>query len=105
MMLILMFSMAGIPPLVGFYAKLTVIQAVVDINLISVAIVAVLMSVIGAFYYLRIIKVMYFDEPVEQHKLEAPADMRIMISANALAVFALGIFPGSLMAICVAVFA
>ncbi|HHA19699.1 MAG TPA: NADH-quinone oxidoreductase subunit NuoN, partial [Methylophaga sp.] len=69
MMLILMFSMAGIPPLVGFYAKLTVIKAVVDINLISVAIVAVLMSVIGAFYYLRIIKVMYFDQPVEQHKL------------------------------------
>ncbi|RKZ92564.1 MAG: NADH-quinone oxidoreductase subunit NuoN [Gammaproteobacteria bacterium] len=105
MMLILMFSMAGIPPLVGFYAKLTVIKAVVDINLISVAIVAVLMSVIGAFYYLRIIKVMYFDQPVEQHKLEAPADMRVMISANALAVFALGVFPGSLMAICVAVFA
>jgi len=105
MMLILMFSMAGIPPLVGFYAKLTVIKAVVDINLISVAIVAVLMSVIGAFYYLRIIKVMYFDQPVEQHKLEAPADMRVMISANALAVLALGVFPGSLMAICVAVFA
>jgi NADH-quinone oxidoreductase subunit N len=105
MMLILMFSMAGIPPLVGFYAKLTVIKSIVDINLISVAIVAVLMSVIGAFYYLRIIKVMYFDEPVEQHKLEAPADMRVMISANALAVFALGLFPGSLMAICVAVFA
>ena len=97
--------MAGIPPLVGFYAKLTVIKSVVDINLISVAIVAVLMSVIGAFYYLRIIKVMYFDAPVEQHKLEAPADMRVMISVNALAVFALGIFPGSLMAICVAVFA
>ncbi|RKZ78162.1 MAG: NADH-quinone oxidoreductase subunit NuoN [Gammaproteobacteria bacterium] len=105
MMLILMFSMAGIPPLVGFYAKLTVIKSVVDINLISVAIVAVLMSVIGAFYYLRIIKVMYFDAPVEQHKLEAPTDMRVMISANALAVFALGLFPGSLMAICVAVFA
>ncbi len=106
MMLILMFSMAGIPPLVGFYAKLTVIKAVVDINLISVAIVAVLMSVIGAFYYLRIIKVMYFDQPVEQHnKLEAPADMRVMISINAMAVFALGIFPGSLMALCVAVFA
>lgn len=104
MMLILMFSMAGIPPFVGFYAKLTVIKAVVDINLISVAIVAVLMSVIGAFYYLRIIKVMYFEQPVEQHKLEAPADMRIMISVNALAVFALGLFPGSLMAICAAVF-
>ncbi|NQZ54305.1 MAG: NADH-quinone oxidoreductase subunit NuoN [Piscirickettsiaceae bacterium] len=106
MMLILMFSMAGIPPLVGFYAKLTVIKAVIDINLISVAIIAVLMSVIGAYYYLRIIKVMYFDDPppVEQHIIEAPADMRVMISVNALAVLALGIFPGSLLAICTIVF-
>lgn len=105
MMLILMFSMAGIPPLVGFYAKLTVIKAVIDINLISVAIITVLMSVIGAYYYLRIIKVMYFDDPpVEQHIIEAPADMRVMISVNALAVLALGIFPGSLLAICTIVF-
>ena len=104
MMLILMFSMAGIPPLVGFYAKLTVIKSIVDINLISVAIVAVLMSVIGAFYYLRIIKVMYFDKPVQYEALEAPTDMRVMISVNALTVFALGLFPGSLLAICAAVF-
>jgi NADH-quinone oxidoreductase subunit N len=105
MMLILMFSMAGIPPLVGFYAKLTVIKAAIDINLISVAIIAVLMSVIGAYYYLRIIKVMYFDDPpVEQHIIEAPADMRVMISVNALAVLALGIFPGSLLTICTIVF-
>ena len=104
MMLILMFSMAGIPPLVGFYAKLTVIKSIVDINLISVAIVAVLMSVIGAFYYLRIIKVMYFDKPEQYEALEAPTDMRVMISVNALSVFALGLFPGSLLAICAAVF-
>ncbi|MFW5426861.1 MAG: NADH-quinone oxidoreductase subunit NuoN [Methylophagaceae bacterium] len=104
MMLILMFSMAGIPPLVGFYAKLTVIKAVVDINLISVAIVAVLMSVIGAFYYLRIIKVMYFDKAEQNEPLEAPTDMRIMISANALTVLALGLFPGALLAICTSVF-
>ena len=104
MMLILMFSMAGIPPLVGFYAKLTVIKAVVDINLISVAIVAVLMSVIGAFYYLRIIKVMYFDKAEQSEPLEAPTDMRVMISANALTVLALGLFPGALLAICTSVF-
>ncbi len=104
MMLLLMFSMAGIPPLVGFYAKLTVIKAVVDINLISVAVVAVLMSVIGAFYYLRIIKVMYFDKPIHHEKLHAPVDMRIMFSVNALTVFALGIFPGSLLALCMSVF-
>ncbi len=104
MMLILMFSMAGIPPLIGFYAKLTVIKSIVDVNLISIAIVAVLMSVIGAFYYLRIIKVMYFDTPEQHQALEAPIDMRLMISANALAVLMLGIFPGSLLALCASVF-
>ena len=104
MMLILMFSMAGIPPLVGFYAKLTVIKSIVDINLMSVAIVAVLMSVIGAFHYLRIIKVMYFDKPEQSEPLEAPTDMRVMISVNALTVFALGLFPGSLLAVCAMVF-
>jgi NADH-quinone oxidoreductase subunit N len=104
MMLILMFSMAGIPPLVGFYAKLTVIKSIVDINLMSVAIVAVLMSVIGAFYYLRIIKVMYFDKAEQSEPLEAPTDMRVMISANALTVLALGLFPGALLAVCTSVF-
>tara|TARA_R110002050_G_scaffold9504_1_gene33186 strand:+ start:332756 stop:334192 length:1437 start_codon:yes stop_codon:yes gene_type:complete len=104
MILILMFSMAGIPPLVGFYAKLTVIKAVVDINMISVAIVAVVMSVIGAYYYLRIIKVMYFDAAIQHEKLQAPVDMRVMFSANALTVLALGIFPGSLLALCMSVF-
>jgi len=104
MMLILMFSMAGIPPLVGFYAKLTVIKSIVDINLISVAIIAVMMSVIGAFYYLRIIKVMYFDKPEVESTLQAPIDMRVMLSVNALAVFVLGVFPSSLLAVCAGVF-
>jgi len=105
MMLILMFSMAGIPPLVGFYAKLMVIKAVVDISLISVAVVAVLMSVIGAFYYLRIIKVMYFEKPVTQTALVASVDMKMVFSLNALTVFALGVFPGALLALCASVFA
>ncbi len=104
MMLIVMFSMAGIPPMVGFYAKLVVIKAIVDIQLISVAILAVIMSVIGAFYYLRVIKVMYFDEASESGVIEAPTSMRIALSANAMAVMALGLFPGSLMAICATVF-
>ncbi len=104
MMLILMFSMAGIPPLIGFYAKLTVIKSVVDTDLISVAIVAVVMSVIGAYYYLRIIKVMYFDKAIQHEKLQAPVDMQVMFSVNALTVFALGIFPGSLLALCMSVF-
>lgn len=105
MMLIVMFSMAGIPPLVGFYAKLAVIKSIVDVDLMSVAILVVLMSVIGAFYYLRVIKVMYFDSPEQETMIEAPIDMRLMISANAIAVLGLGILPGSLMALCASVFA
>ncbi|MEC9313833.1 MAG: NADH-quinone oxidoreductase subunit NuoN, partial [Pseudomonadota bacterium] len=105
MMLILMFSMAGIPPLAGFYAKLTVIKAVIDVDLLLVALVAVVTSVIGAFYYLRVIKVMYFDKPLVDHKLEAGSTMQIMLSANALMVLGLGIVPGILMKICTIVFA
>ena len=104
MMLILMFSMAGIPPTVGFYAKFAVIKSVIDINQISVAVIAVVMSVIGAFYYLRIIKVMYFDKPKLSYPLHATADMRIMLSVNALFVLVLGLFPGALMTICSTVF-
>ncbi len=103
-MLLLMFSMAGIPPLAGFYAKLTVIKAVVDINLLSVAIVAVVMSVIGAFYYLRVIKVMYFDEPTVEHHLPSASLMQTLLSANGLLVLALGLFPGALLSICHTVF-
>lgn len=104
MMLLLMFSMAGIPPLAGFYAKLTVVKAVVDVNLIAVAVIAVLMSVIGAFYYLRMIKVMYFDAPDSPHLLEAGATMKLLFSTNVLAVLALGLFPGSLLTLCTQVF-
>lgn len=105
MMLILMFSMAGIPPLAGFYAKLAVIKAVIDVDLVMVALVAVVTSVIGAFYYLRVIKVMFFDKPVVGHQLEASSTMQIMLSANVLMVLGLGIFPGILMKICSLVFA
>jgi NADH-quinone oxidoreductase subunit N len=104
MMLILMFSMAGIPPMVGFYAKLAVIKSIMNADLLSVAVIAVLMSVIGAYYYLRMIKVMYFDSPIEEHEIHAPKEMCIMLSSNALLLLALGIFPGSLMAICITVF-
>jgi NADH-quinone oxidoreductase subunit N len=104
MMLVLMFSMAGIPPLAGFYAKLAVIKAVIDVDLLSVAIVAVVTSVIGAFYYLRVIKVMYFDQPQVEHRIEATGMMQVMLSANVMMVLALGLFPGSLMKICAIVF-
>lgn len=99
-MLMLMFSMAGVPPLVGFYAKLAVISAVVDAGLAWLAIVAVVFSVIGAFYYLRIIKLMYFDAPEGDTRIDAALGMRVVLSANGLAMLALGIFPGALLALC-----
>lgn len=103
MMLILMFSMAGVPPTAGFYAKLSVLKAVVDIGLVWLAVVAVIFSVIGAFYYLRIIKFMYFDKAEDSMPLQANFDMRVVMSANGLAILALGIYPTSLMTLCATV--
>ena len=100
MMAILMFSLAGVPPFIGFWAKLVVIQAVVNVNYNWLAVVAVLFSVIGAFFYLRIVKLMYFDDPVDTTEIGGSALMRVLLSANALAAFALGVIPGSLIALC-----
>jgi NADH-quinone oxidoreductase subunit N len=98
--LVLVFSLAGIPPTVGFYAKLSILESVVQAGHIGLAIYAVLASLIGAFYYLRLIKVMYFDSA----KLDAPLDCGIavqsLIAANGVAVLLLGILPGPLMAAC-----
>ena len=102
MMLILMFSMAGVPPTVGFYAKLSVLQAVVGADLTWLAVVAIIFSIIGAFYYLRIIKLMYFDKPEDTSPITSNPEMRILLSANGLGVLALGIFPSSLLALCMA---
>ena len=102
-MAVCLFSLAGIPPLVGFYAKLAVLQSLVVSGsglLIGVAIFAVMMSLIGAFYYLRVVKVMYFDEPVTATTVSAPADVRVVLSLNGLLVLALGVLPGGLMGIC-----
>lgn len=104
LMMILMFSMAGIPPLAGFYAKLGVIKAVVDVDMMAVALIAVVMSVIGAFYYLRVIKVMYFDKTEEKHEFNYSGPAAFVLSLNTLLVLALGIFPGLLMSICSTVF-
>ena len=103
--LILMFSLAGIPPLVGFYAKLAVLQAAVSAGHVWLAVVAVLFSLIGAFYYLRVVKVMYFDEPeVDAPVLKGPLSFREgILSVNNLLILVLGILPGGLMAICVQV--
>ncbi len=103
MMLILMFSMAGVPPTLGFYAKFAVLQAVVDVDMVWLAVVAVIFSIIGAFYYLRIVKLMYFDKPEDTHPISASTDMRLVLSANGLAVLALGIYPAGLMGLCISV--
>ncbi|MET0266826.1 MAG: NADH-quinone oxidoreductase subunit NuoN [Duganella sp.] len=101
MMTIMMFSMAGVPPLVGFAAKFSVLNAVLGTGQVWLTIVAVMFSLIGAFYYLRVVKTMWFDEPADSAKLEAPADMKVVLSLNGLAILALGVLPGPLLALCV----
>jgi NADH-quinone oxidoreductase subunit N len=102
MLALLMFSLAGLPPTVGFYAKLSVLRAVVQVDMIWLAVVAVALSVIGLFYYLRVVRLMYFEKPQDQTPIEEPADMRMLLSVNSLATLALGIYPTALMALCVA---
>jgi len=101
MMLLLMFSMAGIPPTVGFYAKLAVLQAVLDAGYTWLAVLAVMFALVGAFYYLRVVKVMYFDPPQDTAPLATREDARALMTVNGLAMLALGILPQPLMALCV----
>lgn len=98
-----MFSLAGVPPLVGFYAKLSVLQALLDVGggvYVGLAIYAVLMSLIGAFYYLRVVKVMYFDAPTQVAAIQVPWDVKAVLSVNGALVLLLGVLPGGLMALC-----
>jgi NADH-quinone oxidoreductase subunit N len=104
MMLILMLSMAGVPPTLGFWAKLSVLKAIVHIDLVWLALVAVFFSIIGVFYYLRIIKLMYFDDAVEDQPLACGRDMQVTLSTNALLILALGVYPTGLMSLCLGVF-
>lgn len=99
-MMVLMLSLVGIPPTVGFYAKLSVLQAVLGTGQIWLAIVGVMFSLVGAFYYLRVIKLMYFDAPVDEAPIVVAGDMKVMLSANGAAVLLLGLFPGALMNAC-----
>jgi NADH-quinone oxidoreductase subunit N len=101
MMLFFMFGMAGVPPWVGFFAKLNVIGAVLDAGYPALAVIMVLASVIGAYYYLRVIWYMYFDKAEDRSIFQAGPDTRLVLSLNGLAVLALGIVPGSLMALCI----
>jgi NADH-quinone oxidoreductase subunit N len=98
-----MFSLAGVPPLVGFYAKLSVLQALIasgQTGSIVLAVFAVMMSLIGAFYYLRIVKVMYFDAPITATTVSAGNDVRVVLTINGALILILGILPGGLMALC-----
>jgi NADH-quinone oxidoreductase subunit N len=100
MMMVLMLSMAGIPFFVGFFAKFSILQAVVAAERYYLAVAAVMFSLIGAFYYLRVVKIMYFDEPKDDTPIPAAFDMRVLMTLNGLAVIALGIFPQMLMSLC-----
>jgi len=103
MMLFLMFSMTGVPPFVGFFAKLNVISAVLDVGGTGLAVLMVIASVVGAYYYLRVIWYMYFETGDDQAVLQASTDTRLVLSLNAVAVLALGIAPGWLLALCISI--
>ncbi len=100
MVLFILFSMAGVPPFLGFWAKLAVLQSVVAVGMVGLAVVAVIFSVIGAFYYLRVIKVVYFDAPTETTPLEPVADLRLVFVFNGLLILGLGLMPDGLLRLC-----
>ncbi len=102
-MLLVAFGLAGVPPTVGFWAKLQVISAVLDVGLVWLAGLAVFMSVIGAYYYLRVVKLMYFDEPSSSEPVQAGTAVRVVLSLNGLAILVLGLFPGILLRLCASV--
>ena len=102
-MTVFMFSLAGIPPMVGFYAKLAILQALVSTNVTAylvLAVIAVLLSLIGAFYYLRVVKVMFFDEPTQTAPVVSTTGVSVLLACNGAAVLVFGLLPGGLMAIC-----
>lgn len=105
MMLFFMFGLAGVPPWVGFIAKLNVISAVLDAGFPGLAVLLVLASVVGAYYYLRVIWIMYFDAAEDKSVFQAGPDTRLVLSLNGVAVLALGILPGGLLALCISVIA
>jgi NADH-quinone oxidoreductase subunit N len=101
---LVMFSMAGIPPMVGFFAKLMVLQAVIEAGMLWLAVIAVVFAVIGAFYYLRVIKYMYFDNPETETPITAPVDFGAALTLNGAMIIGLGMFSSSLIAICMTSF-
>jgi len=103
-MLILMFSMAGVPPFLGFWAKWFVLREVIDAGFLWLAVFAVVFAIVGAFYYLRVVKLMYFDEPADTTEPDCPPPLRAVISVNGLALLFLGLSPGVLMSLCMSAF-
>ncbi len=103
-MMAIMFSMAGVPPFLGFWAKIAVLQEAINSGFLWLAIVGVLASVIGAFYYLRVIKMIYFDKPVDETPIQASMDIRLTLSLNGLAILALGLYPTALISLCISAF-
>ena len=104
-MTVFMFSLAGVPPMVGFYAKFAIIQALVstgDSTYLTLAIAAVLLSLIGAFYYLRVVKVMYFDEPTDQAPIVSTQDARAFLALNGAFIIVFGLFGDLLLQLCIA---
>jgi len=99
-MLVTMFSMAGVPPFLGFWAKLAVLWAAVDAGMTWLAVTGVIFSVIGAFYYLRVIKLMYFDQPRQGGDIIAGTEFRLVLSVNGLLILLLGVFPQGLIILC-----
>ena len=102
MMMIVLFSMAGVPPTAGFFVKLAVLKALVDVSMTWVAVIAVMLAVIGAFYYLRIVKVMYFDEPDNRLSMVLGGNrfVRLFYTLNCLSLLYFGIFPAGLISLC-----
>jgi NADH-quinone oxidoreductase subunit N len=106
LMMLIMFSLAGIPPTAGFYAKLAVISAAVSAGHLWLAVAAVMLSLVGAYYYLRVVKLMYFDEPADAAPVAGhPGPMRLVLAANGLGLLLIGILPQPLMSLCFAAMA
>lgn len=104
MMLLILFSLAGIPPLVGFIAKVGILEALIQAHLVSLAVIAILFAIVGAYYYIRVVKVMYFEEPRDTAEVIVSRESTLVMTVNGLAVLVMGIFPGALFHVCHFVF-
>jgi NADH-quinone oxidoreductase subunit N len=103
-MLVTMLSMAGVPPFIGFYSKFFILEQVISAGFVTVAIIAVVFAVISAYYYLQIIKSMYFNDAEQELTITAPMDMKLVLSINAVLILVVGIFPDFWMKLSISLF-